>query len=86
MHFMPGCEILRSYDLVNWEHAVYVYDVLDGTPGLCCVVAAFSSAIADRPVISSTTDGCIGSKDSGSSQSDSRDCESDKPVVFECQH
>ncbi len=33
MHFMPGCEILRSYDLVNWEHAVYVYDVLDGTPG-----------------------------------------------------
>ncbi len=32
MHFMPGCEILRSYDLVNWEHAVYVYDTLDGTP------------------------------------------------------
>lgn len=31
MHFMPGCEILRSYDLVNWEHAAYVYDVLDGT-------------------------------------------------------
>lgn len=33
MHFMPGCEILRSYDLVNWEHAAYVYDRLDGTPG-----------------------------------------------------
>ena len=33
MHFMPGCEILRSYDLVNWEHASYVYDVLDSTPG-----------------------------------------------------
>ncbi|MFU0826317.1 MAG: Beta-xylosidase [Lachnoclostridium sp.] len=32
MHFMPGCEILRSYDLVNWEHASYVYDVLDSTP------------------------------------------------------
>ena len=31
MYFMPGCEILRSYDLVNWEHAVYVYDTLDGT-------------------------------------------------------
>ena len=31
MHFMPGCEILRSYDLVHWEHASYVYDVLDGT-------------------------------------------------------
>ena len=30
---MPGCEILRSYDLVNWEHASYVYDVLDSTPG-----------------------------------------------------
>ena len=33
MHFMPGCEILRSYDLVNWEHVSYVYDYLDGTPG-----------------------------------------------------
>lgn len=33
MHFMPGCEILRSYDLANWEHAAYVYDALDGTPG-----------------------------------------------------
>lgn len=32
MHFMPGCEILRSYDLRHWEHATYVYDVLDGTP------------------------------------------------------
>lgn len=32
MHFMPGCEILRSYDLVNWEHAAYVYDRLDSTP------------------------------------------------------
>ena len=33
MHFMPGAEILRSYDLVNWEHASYVYDSLDHTPG-----------------------------------------------------
>lgn len=33
MHFMPGCELLRSYDLANWEHAAYVYDRLDGTPG-----------------------------------------------------
>lgn len=32
MHFMPGCEILRSYDLLHWEHATYVYDTLDGTP------------------------------------------------------
>ena len=32
-HFMPGCEILRSYDLINWEHAAYLYDVLDSTPG-----------------------------------------------------
>ena len=31
MYFMPGCEILRSYDLVNWEHAAYVYGTLDGT-------------------------------------------------------
>ena len=33
MHFMPGCEILRSYDLIHWEHAAYVYDTLDGTSG-----------------------------------------------------
>ncbi len=33
MHFFPGGEILRSYDLVNWEHLTYVYDVLDSTPG-----------------------------------------------------
>lgn len=33
MHFMPGCELLRSYDLVCWEHVSYVYDRLDGTPG-----------------------------------------------------
>ena len=33
MYFMPGGEILRSYDLVHWEHAAYVYDMLDGTPG-----------------------------------------------------
>lgn len=33
MHFMPGCEILRSYDLRNWEHVTYVYDVLDSTAG-----------------------------------------------------
>ncbi|MBE5877314.1 MAG: glycosyl hydrolase 43 family protein [Lachnospiraceae bacterium] len=31
MHFMPGCEILQSRDLVHWEHLTYVYDVLDGT-------------------------------------------------------
>lgn len=33
MHFMPGCVILRSYDLVHWEFACHVYDMLDGTPG-----------------------------------------------------
>lgn len=32
MHFMPGCVILRSYDLINWEVATYVYDNLDDTP------------------------------------------------------
>ena len=33
MHFMPGGIILRSYDLINWEIASYVYEVLDNTPG-----------------------------------------------------
>lgn len=32
MYFMPGGEILRSKDLVNWEHACFIYDTLDGTP------------------------------------------------------
>ncbi|MGN0505380.1 MAG: family 43 glycosylhydrolase [Lachnospiraceae bacterium] len=32
MYFMPGCEIIRSTDLVHWEHATYVYDRLDSTP------------------------------------------------------
>ncbi len=32
MHFMPGCVILRSYNLVDWEHAAYVFDELEVTP------------------------------------------------------
>ena len=31
MHFFPGGEILRSYNLVDWEHVSYVFDTLDGT-------------------------------------------------------
>ena len=32
MHFYPGGVILRSYDLIHWEIAGYVYDKLDSTP------------------------------------------------------
>ncbi len=32
MHMMPGCVILRSYDLAHWEVATHVYDELDNTP------------------------------------------------------
>lgn len=32
MHMMPGCVILRSYDLIHWETLTHVYDTLDGTP------------------------------------------------------
>lgn len=32
MHFMPGCEIVRSYDLLHWEHVTYVFNRLDSTP------------------------------------------------------
>ncbi|MBP5492522.1 MAG: family 43 glycosylhydrolase [Clostridiales bacterium] len=32
MHFLPGGQILRSYDLLSWEHAAYVFDYLDSTP------------------------------------------------------
>ena len=31
MHFMPGCVILRSHNLIDWEHAAYVYDELEAT-------------------------------------------------------
>lgn len=33
MHFMPGCVILRSYNLIDWEFASYVYDKLETTNG-----------------------------------------------------
>jgi len=32
MHFTPGCSILKSYNLVNWELISHAYDELDGTP------------------------------------------------------
>ena len=32
MYFMPGCVILRSYDLINWEFCTHVYDKLEDTP------------------------------------------------------
>lgn len=32
MHFLPGGVILRSYDLLHWEIASYVFDHLDDTP------------------------------------------------------
>lgn len=31
LHFLPGAVILRSYDLVNWEIATYVFDTFEGT-------------------------------------------------------
>ena len=30
---MPGCDILRSYDLMNWEFVCHAYETLDDTPG-----------------------------------------------------
>lgn len=32
MHLMPGCPVMRSKDLVNWETVSYVFDRLDDTP------------------------------------------------------
>lgn len=31
LHFLPGAVILRSYDLINWEIASYVFDAFEGT-------------------------------------------------------
>lgn len=33
MHFMPGGVLLKSYDLINWEIATYIYEELDHTSG-----------------------------------------------------
>ncbi len=32
MHMFPGGQILRSYDLMHWEHCAYVYEALGETP------------------------------------------------------
>lgn len=32
MHYMPGCDILRSYDLVNWELLPQVFSTLENSP------------------------------------------------------
>ena len=31
MYFSPGCPVMKSYDLVNWEIVNYVYDILDNS-------------------------------------------------------
>lgn len=33
MYFTPGGAILRSYDLIHWEIAAYVFEILEDTPG-----------------------------------------------------
>ena len=33
MYFFPGCVILRSYNLLDWEFCSYVFDQLEDTPG-----------------------------------------------------
>lgn len=34
MHLSPGCPIMRSYDLVNWEIVNYVFDTLEDSDKL----------------------------------------------------
>ena len=33
MHFFPGGNILKSHDLIHWEHCAYLYDTLEHTKG-----------------------------------------------------
>lgn len=35
MHFMPGCVILKSYNLADWEIETYVYETLELTDAEC---------------------------------------------------
>ena len=32
MHFTPGCDILRSYDLVHWEFIAHALNIVADTP------------------------------------------------------
>ncbi|MBE6754540.1 MAG: glycosyl hydrolase 43 family protein [Ruminococcaceae bacterium] len=32
MHMFPGVQLLRSFDLINWEHLCYVADIIADTP------------------------------------------------------
>ena len=34
MHLSPGCPVMKSYDLVNWEIVNYVYNTLDDADNL----------------------------------------------------
>ena len=34
MHLSPGCPIMKSTDLVNWEIVNYVYDILGDTDAM----------------------------------------------------
>ena len=34
MHLSPGCPIMKSKDLVNWEIVNYVYDILGDTDAM----------------------------------------------------
>ncbi len=33
MHFFPGGQILKSYDLIHWENCAFLYETLEHTPG-----------------------------------------------------
>ena len=35
MYFMPGGDILRSYDLVHWELVGHIFETLEDTPAHC---------------------------------------------------
>lgn len=35
MHFTPGCPIMKSTDLINWEIVGYVYDILENSDEMC---------------------------------------------------
>lgn len=59
MHFMPGCEILRSYDLIHWEHLSYVYERLDSTEEQRLVGEKNCYGKACGPHRSDTIKGCI---------------------------
>lgn len=56
MHLMPGCPVMKSRDLVNWETVGYVFDTLNDTPRYGLEGAPFTAKVSGRHLCVITTE------------------------------